>query len=114
MSKPSASERQAESRPAISVGRSKQLDAAQAHQLVEPVAVSALGSGARVLLTIKVDDVDAVFAELRKLGVTLLNGPTDRPWGRRTAAFADPSGHVWEVARNCAKACRAKVCSGLR
>jgi len=32
-------------------------------------------------------------------GVTLLNGPVDRPWGRRTAAFADPSGNVWEVAQ---------------
>ncbi|MBA1345472.1 VOC family protein [Rhizobium sp. WYCCWR 11146] len=75
------------------------LDAAQAPQLVQPVAVSATGSGARVLLTLKVDDVDAVCAELRKLGVMLLNGPIDRPWGRRTAAFADPSGHVWEVAQ---------------
>ncbi|NKL36506.1 VOC family protein [Rhizobium leguminosarum bv. viciae] len=75
------------------------LDAAQAPQLVEPVAVSATGSGARMLLTIKVDDVDAVCAELRELRVTLLNGPIDRPWGRRTAAFADPSGHVWEVAQ---------------
>ncbi|PDS43528.1 glyoxalase [Rhizobium anhuiense] len=75
------------------------LDAAQAPQLVEPSAVSSSGSGARVLLTIKVDDVDAVCAELRKLEVALLNGPIDRPWGRRTAAFADPSGHVWEVAQ---------------
>jgi uncharacterized glyoxalase superfamily protein PhnB len=61
--------------------------------------VSVPGSGARVLLTIKVDDVDLVCAELHKLGVALLNGPIDRPWGRRTAAFADPSGHVWEVAQ---------------
>ena len=55
--------------------------------------------GARVLLTIKVADVDAVCATLQARGVTLLNGPIDRPWGRRTAAFADPSGHVWEVAQ---------------
>ena len=75
------------------------LKVTEAPQLVEPSAVAAPGSGARVLLTIKVDDVDAVCAELRKLGVTLLNGPVDRPWGRRTAAFADPSGHVWEVAQ---------------
>ena len=74
------------------------LKVTEAPQLVEPSAVAAPGSGARVLLTIKVDAVDAVCAELRKLGVTLLNGPIDRPWGRRTAAFADPSGHVWEVA----------------
>jgi catechol 2,3-dioxygenase-like lactoylglutathione lyase family enzyme len=75
------------------------LRATEAPQLVEPSAVAAPGSGARILLTIRVDDVDAVCAELRKLGVTLLNGPIDRPWGRRTAAFADPSGHVWEIAQ---------------
>ena len=71
----------------------------QAPELVEPSAVAAPGSGARVLLTIRVDDVDAVCAELGRHGVSLLNGPVDRPWGRRTAAFADPSGHVWEVAQ---------------
>ncbi|OAV54060.1 glyoxalase [Rhizobium sp. WYCCWR10014] len=75
------------------------LKVTEAPQLVDPSAVAAPGSGARVLLTIKVDAVDAVCAELRKLGVTLLNGPIDRPWGRRTAAFADPSGHLWEVAQ---------------
>jgi catechol 2,3-dioxygenase-like lactoylglutathione lyase family enzyme len=75
------------------------LKATEAPQLVEPSPVAAAGSGVRVLLTIKVDDVDAVCAELRCHGVTLLNGPVDRPWGRRTAAFADPSGHVWEVAQ---------------
>ncbi len=75
------------------------LDAAQAPQLVEPSTVAPSGSGSRTLLTIRVDDTDAVCAELRHRGVTLLNGPVDRPWGRRTAAFADPSGHVWEVAQ---------------
>ncbi|MEF3134371.1 VOC family protein [Rhizobium sp. 268] len=75
------------------------LQVTEAPQLVEPLTVAASGSGSRVLLTIKVDNVDAVCTELRKLGVTLLNGPIDRPWGRRTAAFADPSGHVWEVAQ---------------
>jgi catechol 2,3-dioxygenase-like lactoylglutathione lyase family enzyme len=43
-------------------------------------------------------DTDAVCAELARRGVELLNGPIDRPWGVRTAAFADPDGHVWEVA----------------
>ncbi|MBX4925348.1 VOC family protein [Rhizobium binae] len=75
------------------------LEATQAPQLVEPSAVAASGSGARILLTIKVDDVDKVCAKLLGLGVALLNGPIDRPWGRRTAAFCDPSGHVWEVAQ---------------
>jgi len=62
-----------------------------------PVAPSS--AGARALLTIRVTDVDAVCSALREVGVDLLNGPIDRPWGRRTAAFADPSGHVWEIAQ---------------
>ncbi len=70
----------------------------QAPELVAPSAVARPHAGSRVLLTIKVDNADAICAELRRRGVTLLNGPIDRPWGRRTAAFADPSGHVWEIA----------------
>jgi len=27
-------------------------------------------------------------------GVALLNGPMNRPWGVRTASFADPGGHI--------------------
>lgn len=74
------------------------LQSTQAPELVAPSAVAKPQSGSRVLLTIKVDNADTVCAELRRRGVTLLNGPIDRPWGRRTAAFADPSGHVWEIA----------------
>jgi catechol 2,3-dioxygenase-like lactoylglutathione lyase family enzyme len=46
-----------------------------------------------------VDDVDAVTADLEALGVPLLSGPSDRDWGMRTVTFADPSGHVWEIAQ---------------
>jgi catechol 2,3-dioxygenase-like lactoylglutathione lyase family enzyme len=74
------------------------LDISQAPPLVAPLPVGPSSAGARALLTIRVADVDAVCAALRANGVDLLNGPIDRPWGRRTAAFADPSGHVWEVA----------------
>lgn len=70
-----------------------------APELVEPATVAGNGTGARALFTIKVDDVDAVCAELERHGVALLNGPVDRPWGRRTAAFADPAGNAWEVAQ---------------
>ena len=56
-------------------------------------------AGPRMLFTIRVTDVDATCAELERHGVSLLNGPVDRPWGRRTAAFADPAGNVWEVAQ---------------
>ena len=78
------------------------LAAEQAPELVTPMAVGAPGAGATMLLTVRVDNVDAACAELAKLGVSLLNGPMDRPWGRRTAAFADPSGHVWELAHEIA------------
>lgn len=69
----------------------------EAPGLVAPRPVG--GEGVRALLTIKVDDVDAECTRLGALGVALLNGPMDRPWGRRTAAFADPAGHVWELAQ---------------
>lgn len=76
------------------------LQTSEAATLTAPVPVApSASSGARVLLTIKVADVDAICAFLGDRGVTFLNGPIDRPWGRRTAAFADPSGHVWEVAQ---------------
>ncbi|WP_435808255.1 VOC family protein [Streptomyces antibioticus] len=45
------------------------------------------------------DDVDAMCKELTSRGVTLLNGPMDRPWGIRTASFKDPGGHIWEIAQ---------------
>ena len=53
-----------------------------------------------MLLTIKVSNVDAISQALADQGAPLLNGPIDRPWGRRTAAFADPAGHVWEIAQD--------------
>jgi lactoylglutathione lyase len=71
------------------------LQASDAATLVEPIPVTAPG-GSRALLTIEVDDANAVCAELQAHGVKLLNGPIDQPWGRRTAAFADPAGNTWE------------------
>jgi catechol 2,3-dioxygenase-like lactoylglutathione lyase family enzyme len=46
-----------------------------------------------------VDDVDAVCSELAGRGVMLLSGLADRPWGMRTVTFADPGGHIWEIAQ---------------
>jgi catechol 2,3-dioxygenase-like lactoylglutathione lyase family enzyme len=68
-------------------------------ELIEPASIASPDSGARFQLTVDVDDVDAVCAELAKRGIELLNGPIDRPWGVRTAAFRDPAGHVWEIAK---------------
>jgi catechol 2,3-dioxygenase-like lactoylglutathione lyase family enzyme len=70
-----------------------------AHELVEPGAVAAPNAGSQLQLTVWVDDADATCELLAARGVELLNGPLDRPWGVRTAAFPDPDGHVWEIAQ---------------
>ena len=74
------------------------LKASEASELIGPAVVASAQAGARMQLTIEVDDVDAICAELSKRGVELVNGPMDRPWGVRTAAFRDPGGHIWEIA----------------
>ena len=75
-----------------------------AEDLIRPGAVARQDAGARLVFTIAVDDVDEVCAELAGHGVELLNGPVDRPWGRRTASFTDPGGHIWEIAEDLSRA----------
>ena len=70
-----------------------------AHELIAPAVVGGPESGSRFQFTIWVDDADAVCAELGGRGVTLTNGPLNREWGQRTACFADPDGHMWEIAQ---------------
>jgi catechol 2,3-dioxygenase-like lactoylglutathione lyase family enzyme len=70
----------------------------EAPELIAPAVPASRETGSRLVLTIPVDDVDALCAELAKRGVALLNGPMDRPWGIRTASFRDPGGHIWEIA----------------
>ena len=80
------------------------LDVSAAPELIEPGAVAGPEAGSRFMLSIWVDDADAVCAELEKRGVTLLNGPIDREWGKRTASFTDPGGHIWEIAQDIPRA----------
>jgi len=75
------------------------LKATAALELVDPARVATPDAGSRMQLTMHVDDVDRLCEELITRGVTLLNGPMDRPWGVRTASFRDPAGHIWEVAK---------------
>ena len=75
------------------------LQSTAAVELIEPASVASADAGARLQLTIDVEDVDATCAELTRRGVKLLNGPMDRPWGIRTASFSDPGGHIWEIAK---------------
>jgi catechol 2,3-dioxygenase-like lactoylglutathione lyase family enzyme len=76
------------------------LDVAAAGALIAPAAVGSSAAESRSQFTIGVGDADAVCAELTQRGVTLLNGLMNRPWGIRTAAFTDPSGHIWEIAQD--------------
>jgi catechol 2,3-dioxygenase-like lactoylglutathione lyase family enzyme len=71
-----------------------------ADELIAPAAPSPDPGVHRLVLTVGVDDVDVTCRELEAGGVELLNGPLDRPWGIRTAAFADPDGHIWEIAHS--------------
>ncbi len=75
------------------------LELPAARDLIKPAAVAVREAGSGFQLTIWVDDADAVCAELGTRGVQLLNGPVDREWGMRTASFADPDGHIWEIAQ---------------
>ena len=74
------------------------LNETEAPGLVEPGPVGGRDAGARFQLSIWVEDVDAVHADLQRRGITGMVGPVDRPWGMRTVTFTDPAGHCWEIA----------------
>lgn len=74
------------------------LQISEASELIAPAPVGGRDAGSRMQFTVEVEDVDAQVATLVAAGIEVLNGPMDRPWGIRTAAFADPAGHVWEFA----------------
>jgi catechol 2,3-dioxygenase-like lactoylglutathione lyase family enzyme len=46
------------------------------------------------------EDVDAVLAEAKAAGATILKPAEDAFWGGYSGYFADPAGHPWEVAWN--------------
>ena len=46
------------------------------------------------------DEVDSVIAEAVAAGGTLAKAAHDASWGGRSGYFADPDGHLWEVAWN--------------
>jgi catechol 2,3-dioxygenase-like lactoylglutathione lyase family enzyme len=75
------------------------LNITEADELVSPASVASRDTRSRFVFTLSVEDVDAKCAELASRGVSLLNGPMDRPWGIRTASFVDPAGYIWEIAK---------------
>lgn len=46
------------------------------------------------------EQVDAVMQQAESSGATLVRAPKMQPWGGYTGYFADPDGHLWEVAHN--------------
>lgn len=45
-------------------------------------------------LVFRTEDCDATFAHLRAGGATVVQEPTDQPWGVRDCAFRDPAGNA--------------------
>lgn len=72
--------------------------------LAEDSGVDAAGSGFRgVTLAHNVasrDAVDALLAQAAGAGATIVAPASDKPWGGYSGTFADPDGHLWEVAWN--------------
>lgn len=72
--------------------------------LARDAGVAADGSGFRgVTLSHNVaskDDVAPTVAQAVAAGATIVKPPQDADWGGHHAYFADPDGHLWEVAYN--------------
>ncbi len=51
------------------------------------------GGNPNMNMAFTVDDVDAEYLRLGKLGIEILDEPTDRPWGARNMRFCDPDGN---------------------
>lgn len=52
------------------------------------------------VMTIKVDDVDAAYAEAQERGYEIVHPITDEPWGIRRFFVRSPDGDVINVARH--------------
>ncbi len=63
---------------------------------------AALGTGAMTLAQdfATRDEVDAAYAAALDAGATALKAPRAVFWGGYSGYFADPDGHVWELAMN--------------
>lgn len=64
--------------------------------------VETLGTGAITLAQNFPDaeEVDAAYAAALDAGATALKAPVAAEWGGYSGYYADPDGHVWEVAHN--------------
>ena len=73
------------------------------HELMEDAKVTEEGRGSRFTLAQclrSVEEVDAFFTHLKKHDVTITKMPVKVFWGGYSGYFADPDGHLWEIAHN--------------
>ena len=49
------------------------------------------------LIKVRVEDVDAAFAQAREAGGRILEEPTTYEYGERSCVVEDPAGHRWEL-----------------
>jgi uncharacterized protein len=72
--------------------------------LAEDAGVPAEGHGFRgITLAHNVrtkEEVDAILAQAERAGATIARPAQEVFWGGYTGYFADPDGHLWEVAHN--------------
>ncbi|NJC71692.1 extradiol dioxygenase [Planosporangium thailandense] len=52
------------------------------------------GTPQRILLSVAVDDVDALLERVEPAGGRVLGPPNDMPWGQRVAHIQDPDGNA--------------------
>jgi len=73
------------------------------HELMKDANVADDAKGSRFTLAQclrSAEEVDACFAQLKRRGVTITKMPEKVFWGGYSGYFADPDGHLWEIAHN--------------
>lgn len=73
------------------------------HELMEDAQANNDGRGSRFTLAQCLrssEEVDSLFSELKKHGATITKEPQKVFWGGYSGYFADPDGHLWEIAHN--------------
>lgn len=79
-------------------------DVSTASEFIAPARPASRQDGSRGVFTIFVADVDEACADLAERGVRMVNGPAAGRSGLRSGCFADPSGQIWALAEDPARA----------
>ena len=58
-----------------------------------------LSAPTRIVLSVEVDDVDALLERVVDAGGKVLGEPNDMPWGQRVAHIHDPDGNMVNLTR---------------